>query len=172
MNADVIQEKTAVFSFGSLSRTEEPRLYDLDEPTRELPLIAGRFAGREWSAEELRRELREKDAPQGREMRRRRAVTLLTGALCAMLLLVVSMLGQACFSSRSAAGRPAAENVIVFSQKETVPAAAVHGSAGRAGLMFRTGGPPYRDVGGFALHCCPFAGTGGGHWQSCWFPLC
>ena len=45
MNADVIQEKTAVFSFGSLSRTEEPRLYDLDEPTRELPLIAGRFAG-------------------------------------------------------------------------------------------------------------------------------
>ena len=126
MNADVIQEKTAVFSFGSLSRTEEPRLYDLDEPTRELPLIAGRFAGREWSAEELRRELREKGAPQGREMRRRRAVTLLTGALCAMLLLVVSMLGQACFSSRSAAGRPAAENVIVFSQKETVPAAAVH----------------------------------------------
>ena len=126
MNADVIQEKTAVFSFGSLSRTEEPRLYDLDEPTRELPLIAGRFAGREWSAEELRRELREKDAPQGREMRRRRAVTLLTGALCAMLLLVVSMLGQACVSSRSAEGRPAAENVIVFSQKETVPAAAVH----------------------------------------------
>ena len=59
-------------------------------------------------------------------MRRRRAVTLLTGALCAMLLLVVSMLGQACFSSRSAEGRPAAENVIVFSQKETVPAAAVH----------------------------------------------
>ena len=63
---------------------------------------------------------------EAREMRRRRAVTLLTGALCAMLLLVVSMLGQACFSSRSAAGRPAAENVIVFSQKETVPAAAVH----------------------------------------------
>ena len=55
MIADVIQEKTAVFSFGSLSRTEEPRLYDLDEPTRELPLIAGRFAGREWTAEELRR---------------------------------------------------------------------------------------------------------------------
>ena len=46
--------------------------------------------------------------------------------LTAMLLLVVSMLGQACFSSRSAEGRPAAENVIVFSQKETVPAAAVH----------------------------------------------
>ena len=125
MNADVIQEKTAVFSFGDLARTEEPRLYDLDEPTRELPLIAGRFAGREWSAEELRRELREKDAPQGREMRRRRTVTLRTGALCAMLLLVVSMLGQACFSERSTAGRPAAENVIVFAQKDRVPAAVV-----------------------------------------------
>ncbi len=35
------------------------------------------------------------------------------------------MLGQACFSARSAAGRPAAENVIVFSQREKVPAAAV-----------------------------------------------
>ena len=123
MNADVIQEKTAVFSFGSLTRTEEPRLYDLDEPTRELPLIAGRFAGREWSAEELRRELREKNAPQGREMRRRRAVTLFTGALCAMLLLIVSMLGQACFSERSTEGVPAAENVIVLAQKERVPAA-------------------------------------------------
>ena len=56
MTAETLNQKTAVFSFGSLSAREEPRSYDVDEPTRKLPLIAGRFAGREWDEEELKRE--------------------------------------------------------------------------------------------------------------------
>ena len=55
MRPESMDQKTAVFTFGSLA-AEEPRSYDVDEPTKELPLIAGRFAGREWDAEELRRE--------------------------------------------------------------------------------------------------------------------
>ena len=95
MTADSMQEKTAVFTFGSLSGDREPRSYDLDEPTRELPLIAGRFAGREWAAEDLRRELASGSALSDKEKRRRRALTLSLGALAAMLLLVMSLLGQA-----------------------------------------------------------------------------
>ena len=56
MAAGFLNEKTAVFEPGSLTRLAEPRSYDVDEPTRELPLIAGRFAGREWAVEDLRRE--------------------------------------------------------------------------------------------------------------------
>ena len=120
MYADSMQDKTAVFSIGSLSREEEPRTYDLDEPTRELPLIAGRFAGREWAPEDLRREFRETDTLSGRELRRRRTATLLIGAVCAILLLVVSMLGQAQLTERSIAMAPAEENKIVFYREENV----------------------------------------------------
>ena len=95
MKSDPMQDKTAVFSFGSLNVADEPRSYDLDEPTRELPLIAGRFAGREWDAEDLRREFSEKETLTGRVLRRRRAATLAIGALCAMFLVVMSLLGQA-----------------------------------------------------------------------------
>lgn len=90
-----MQEKTAVFSFGSLSGAEEPRSYDIDEPTRELPLIAGRFAGREWVPGEMLRERPEKTSLNGAAMRRRNAFALSVGALAAMLLLVISLLGQA-----------------------------------------------------------------------------
>ena len=48
MTTDSMNGKTAVFSLGSITRQAEPRSYDMDEPTRELPLIAGRSAGREW----------------------------------------------------------------------------------------------------------------------------
>ena len=95
MSVDSMQEKTAVFSFGSLAGAGEPRVYDLDEPTRELPLIAGRFAGREWAAEDLRREFSENGGLTGGELRRRRTATLVIGALAAVLLLVMSLLGQA-----------------------------------------------------------------------------
>ena len=118
MNADSMQEKTAVFSFGSLSREDEPRSFDLDEPTRELPLIAGRFAGREWAPEDLRREFRENSTLTGRELHRRRTMTLLIGAVCAMLLLVISMLGQAVLADRDTGTATAEENMIVFYREE------------------------------------------------------
>ena len=35
MRPEVLEQKTAVFSFGSLA-AEEPRSYDVDEPTREV----------------------------------------------------------------------------------------------------------------------------------------
>ncbi len=112
MSADTMLEKTAVFSFGDLPGAEEPRLYDIDEPTRELPLIAGRFAGREWDPEELRRDFAEENR-RDPAVRRRRIRTLSLGALAAMLLLVASLLGQArlvdCNEQTVAAAETAAE---------------------------------------------------------------
>ena len=92
MRPEVLEQKTAVFSFGSLA-VEEPRSYDMDEPTRQLPLIAGRFAGREWDVEELQREEAEKKAAR-REKDRRWFMPFL-GAAAAVMLLVGSLTGQA-----------------------------------------------------------------------------
>ena len=131
MNADSMQEKTAVFSFGNLSREEEPRSYDLDEPTRELPLIAGRFAGREWAPEDLRREFRENSTQSGRELRRRRTATLLVGAACAVFLLVISMLGQAQLADGNYSAAPAEENVIVFYREENARPVTIKGTDDR-----------------------------------------
>ena len=111
MRPDSMQEKTAVFTFGSLAEAEEPRSFDLDEPTRELPLIAGRFAGREWTPEDLRRELAEKDTLTGKALRRRRTAALAVGALCAMLLLVLSLVGQARLVERNTQTVAAAQTV-------------------------------------------------------------
>ena len=137
MNADSMQEKTAVFSFGSLSREEEPRSYDMDEPTRELPLIAGRFAGREWAPEDLRREFRENSAQSGRELRRRRTATLLIGAACAVFLLVMSMLGQAQLEDGNYSAAPAEENVIVFYREENARPAMTNGTDDRQRETFQ-----------------------------------
>jgi|GEM_PF-3593249 hypothetical protein len=119
MTADSMQEKTAVFTFGSLSRAEEPRSYDMDEPTRELPLIAGRFAGREWTAEELRREFSENSGLSGKELRRRRIFTLAIGALCAMLLLVMSLVGQARLVDLDARTTAATETVSALRREQS-----------------------------------------------------
>ena len=119
MTADSMQEKTAVFTFGSLSAPEEQRSYDMDEPTRELPLIAGRFAGREWAAEDLRREFSENGGLTGRQLRRRRAVTLSVGALAAMLLLVMSLLGQARLVDLNEQTVAAAETVTALRREQS-----------------------------------------------------
>ena len=94
MTRELTYEKTAVFSFGSLDIAEEPRSYDLDEPTRELPLIAGRFAGREWTAESVQ------PAPvvkktEGDNRAFRRTVGLVAAAMAAVALMVGSLMGQA-----------------------------------------------------------------------------
>lgn len=83
-------ENTAVFHFGNLT-VDEPRSYDMDEPTRELPLIAGRFVGREWTAEAVSASA-EKKTDKGRLCRRPLAAAL-TVAL-AVALLVGSMLNR------------------------------------------------------------------------------
>ena len=93
MAAGYLNEKTVVFAPGSLTRLAEPRSYNVDEPTRELPLIAGRFAGRHWIPEEVKRETQ---AKQEKKERPRRGLTFF--ALCAslaFLLLIGSLMVQA-----------------------------------------------------------------------------
>ena len=93
MTAETMNQKTAVFSFGSLSAREEPRSYDVDQPTRKLPLIAGRFAGREWNEDELRREYEQKkEKPAGSRIW---VVVVSILALAAALLLIGSLMGRA-----------------------------------------------------------------------------
>ncbi len=93
MNAESMNQKTAVFSFGALEAQAEPRSYDMDEPTRELPLIAGRFAGREWDVEDLQREYTQKKARRVQSPRRGTAFVL--GGLATACLLIGSLMGQA-----------------------------------------------------------------------------
>lgn len=81
---------TAVFHIGSLA-AEEPRSYDVDEPTRELPLIAGRFAGREWTVEAASAPA-EKKPGKGRSLGGPLAAALATAL--AVALLIGSLLDQ------------------------------------------------------------------------------
>ena len=94
MTRELDLKKTAVFSFDRLTAREEPRSYDVDEPTRELPLIAGRFAGREWIAEELRSEPIVKFTSKPNSAFRR-AAALALGGVTAAALLVGALMGQA-----------------------------------------------------------------------------
>ena len=87
MSAGHLNEKTAVFTPGSLTRAFEPRSYDMDEPTRELPLIAGRFAGREWTVEDMEREQTRRLELKKQSGLHPRAITAM--ALCAVLALVL-----------------------------------------------------------------------------------
>lgn len=93
MTAETLNQKTAVFSFGSLSAREEPRSYDVDEPTRKLPLIAGRFAGREWDEEELKREYDQKKEKSSAS--RIWVIVISILALAAAMLLIGSLMGRA-----------------------------------------------------------------------------
>ena len=94
MTRELDLEKTAVFTIGSIAAQEEPRSYDVDEPTRELPLIAGRFAGREWTAENLRTEPVVKNT-DGTAAPRRWAAALILSGVTAAALLVGALMGQA-----------------------------------------------------------------------------
>ena len=93
MRPESMDQKTAVFTFASLA-AEEPRSYDVDEPTRELPLIAGRFAGREWDVEELRRDYdRKQEAREARQ--KKKWFVPAVGAAAAVMLLIGALTGQA-----------------------------------------------------------------------------
>ena len=98
MAAGYLNEKTVVFAPRSLTRLAEPRSYNVDEPTRELPLIAGRFAGREWAVEDLQREETrrlelKKTAPRS-AFRPRMAAAMALCVILALTLLVGSLLGR------------------------------------------------------------------------------
>lgn len=93
MIENAMEQKTAVFSLGDLSRENAAAGRDMDDSTRELPLIAGRFAGRQWIVEDLKREAEEK--PARPEKSRAHRLLLAACAAAAMLLLVFSLMGQA-----------------------------------------------------------------------------
>ena len=88
-----VEQKTAVFRLGDLSLETVSAGHQMDDATRELPLIAGRFAGRHWIPEEVKRETQ---AKQEKKERPRRGLAFF--ALCAslaFLLLVGSLMVQA-----------------------------------------------------------------------------
>ena len=93
MIENAMEQKTAVFSLGDLSRENPGAGRHMDDSTRELPLIAGRFAGRQWIVEDLKRE--EEEKPPRSERTRSRKLLLAACAAAAMLLLVFSLMGQA-----------------------------------------------------------------------------
>lgn len=128
MRGKFAQEKTVEFHFGSLT-DQEPRSYDADEPTRELPLIAGRFAGREWTAETAVSEEKGKTRPGPAHP----VFLLILCAAAAVALLIASLLGQArlvgmneeavALSDRISALRQEQETLLLR-REETRPAAA------------------------------------------------
>jgi len=82
-----MEQKTAVFSPGDLSREQVSAGHQMDDATRELPLIAGRFAGRQWVAEDLRREEKERPSRAERPRLRRRSIAALS--LCGVLVFLL-----------------------------------------------------------------------------------
>ena len=86
------EQKTAVFTPLTEEETEKTRAFPaLDGDTKELPLIADRFAGRYWDG---RAEEAQPSKP-ARRRRRRTAFAFGFSSLAAMLLLVLSLVGQA-----------------------------------------------------------------------------
>lgn len=94
MTTNAMEQKTAVFAIGDLSRESVAAGHQMDDTTRELPLIAGRFAGRQWIAEDLRREEEERPIRRERPRRRRRFAALALCGVMAFLLLVGSLMVQ------------------------------------------------------------------------------
>ena len=91
MKANINEDKTAVFTPCAES-TEATRAFPVsDEDTRELPLIAERFAGRYWDGH-IEDELEEKPV---RKRSFRSTLAFGAAAVAAMLLLVGSLTGQA-----------------------------------------------------------------------------
>lgn len=132
MSARDMDQKTAVFTIGSLA-ADEPRSYDVDEPTRELPLIAGRFAGREWVVEDLQREYDLKKEARGEK--NRRWVTPVLGAAAAVALLIGSLLGQAGLVDVNEEAAGLEQEITVLQQEQT----ALRVQYAQAGLAFRPG---------------------------------
>ena len=89
MNAKTTEQKTAVFTPCAESAEATRAFPVLDEDTRELPLIADRFAGR------MEKETDETGGKPARKKTWRSALAFGAAAVAAMLLLVGSLTGQA-----------------------------------------------------------------------------
>ena len=94
MNAKTTEHKTAVFTPCAESAEATRAFPVLDEDTRELPLIADRFAGRYWDGR-MEKETDETGEKPARKKTWRSALAFGAAAVAAMLLLVGSLTGQA-----------------------------------------------------------------------------
>ena len=94
MNAKTTEQKTAVFTPCAESAEATRAFPVLDEDTRELPLIADRFAGRYWDGR-MEKETDETGEKPARKKTWRSALAFGAAAVAAMLLLVGSLTGQA-----------------------------------------------------------------------------
>ena len=94
MNAKTTEQKTAVFTPCAESAEATRAFPVLDEDTRELPLIADRFAGRYWDGRR-EKETDETGEKPARKKTWRSALAFGAAAVAAMLLLVGSLTGQA-----------------------------------------------------------------------------
>jgi len=94
VNAKTTEQKTAVFTPCAESAEATRTFPVLDEDTRELPLIADRFAGRYWDGR-MEKETDETGEKPARKKTWRSALAFGAAAVAAMLLLVGSLTGQA-----------------------------------------------------------------------------
>lgn len=94
MKANINEEKTAVFTPCTESAEATRAFPVLDEDTKELPLIAERFAGRYWDGH-IDDEPDETAKKPARKKSLRSALAFGAAAVAAMLLLVGSLTGQA-----------------------------------------------------------------------------
>ena len=94
MNAKTTEQKTAVFTPCAESMEATRAFPVLDEDTRELPLIADRFAGRYWDGR-MEKETDETGGKPARKKTWRSALAFGAAAVAAMLLFVGSLTGQA-----------------------------------------------------------------------------
>ena len=94
VNAKTTEQKTAVFTPCAESAEATRAFPVLDEDTRELPLIADRFAGRYWDGR-MEKETDETGEKPARKKTWRSALAFAAAAVAAMLLLVGSLTGQA-----------------------------------------------------------------------------
>jgi len=118
----LMTEKTIVFNVGDLSADQGNAGRLMDDETRELPLISGRFAGRHWNVEELLREEEKKNAERRRPPVRRRwiAPVALAGAALSFSLLTGTLLGHAHLTELNDQILTAREEVIVLRQEQDV----------------------------------------------------
>ena len=94
VNAKTTEQRTAVFTPCAES-AEATRAFPVsDEDTKELPLIADRFAGRYWDGR-METETDETGEKPARKKTWRSALAFGAAAVAAMLLLVGSLTGQA-----------------------------------------------------------------------------
>lgn len=122
MNSASSEQKTAVFA--PVSGSRETRSYPvMDEDTRELPLIADRFAGRYWDGRA--------EEPKAKKPRRRSRALSTIAAVLAAAMLFFGLLFIAGLDQSAAADTPTAETAAEMSAETADSITVLHARRGR-----------------------------------------